>query len=300
MLQFKNDQTIVDIGGVKVGGQPGELATVLIGSIFHEGHKIVYDRKKGIFNKRRAEQLILKQKEMSLKTGNPRMLDVVGETLQALCKYLEFVSDIDDCPILVNGPNFKVRVSACEYAFEIGLRDRIIYNSINYTFGNEEAEAIRDIEVKNALIQAFNPRDPRPSGMLSMINKLVRNAKKAGVENILALTPVLDVPGIGLGVKGVSMIKEELGLPTGTVPVGVIGRWRKNGLFSDKDLKKKIRASAVTLAQAMGADFIIYGSLAKAPQIFPVCGFIDALISYQARIFGLRPLTRNHPFYKVL
>jgi len=52
---------------------------VLIGSLFHEGHKIVEDRKLGLFDRRRAERLIRVQEEMSEKTGLPCMLDVVAE-----------------------------------------------------------------------------------------------------------------------------------------------------------------------------------------------------------------------------
>jgi len=43
LFKFGRKQEVFDIGGVKIGGQPGELPTVLIGSIFHEGHKIVKD-----------------------------------------------------------------------------------------------------------------------------------------------------------------------------------------------------------------------------------------------------------------
>ncbi|RJS86070.1 tetrahydromethanopterin S-methyltransferase subunit H, partial [Candidatus Bathyarchaeota archaeon] len=37
MFKFNKKQKIFEIGKVKIGGQPGELPTVLIGSLFHEG-----------------------------------------------------------------------------------------------------------------------------------------------------------------------------------------------------------------------------------------------------------------------
>ena len=70
-------QKIYEIGGKRIGGQPGELPATLIGSIFYQGHKIVEDPKKGIFDRVRAEELIEKQDEFSDLTGNPCMLDVV-------------------------------------------------------------------------------------------------------------------------------------------------------------------------------------------------------------------------------
>ena len=51
MFRFEKEQKIIDAGGIKLGGQPGELPTALTASIFYIGHKIVEDKKKGIFNK---------------------------------------------------------------------------------------------------------------------------------------------------------------------------------------------------------------------------------------------------------
>jgi tetrahydromethanopterin S-methyltransferase subunit H len=82
LFRFEKEQKIFEVGGVKIGGQPGELPTVLIGSLFHEGHRIVKDPKLGIFDKRRAERLTNIQEEMSEKKGVPCMLDVVGETVE--------------------------------------------------------------------------------------------------------------------------------------------------------------------------------------------------------------------------
>ena len=299
MIKFEKTQKILDIGGVKVGGQPGELPTVLIGSIFHEGHKIVYDRRKGIFDKRNAERLIRVQEEMSSWTGNPHMLDVVGETVEALTKYIEFVSEVAESPFLINGPSAEVRIAAARYAVEVGLKDRAIYNSVNYTLGEWEINAIRETGLKTALFQAFNPRDPRPRGMVAILKRLRRENERLGIENVLTLTPVLDVPSIGFGAYGVYLVKEEFGLPTGTVPVGVVGRWRRIKEFG-RDAKRICRAGALALAQAMGANFIIYGSIAKARDIFPVCAMIDATIAYNARNMGIKPLTKNHPLYKIL
>ena len=48
MFKFAGDQSVFDIGGVKIGGQPGENPTVMIGSIFYKGDKLVQDERKGI------------------------------------------------------------------------------------------------------------------------------------------------------------------------------------------------------------------------------------------------------------
>lgn len=46
MFRFDKEQIVLDIAGVKIGGQPGEYPTVLAGTIFYGGHSIIEDEKK--------------------------------------------------------------------------------------------------------------------------------------------------------------------------------------------------------------------------------------------------------------
>ncbi|MEM2904775.1 MAG: tetrahydromethanopterin S-methyltransferase subunit H [Candidatus Bathyarchaeia archaeon] len=305
LFRFEKEQRFFEIGRVKVGGQPGQLPTVLIGSIFHRGHKIVEDPKRGVFDRKRAERLIRRQEELSEKTGNPHMLDIVGETSEALKGYVDFAARVTDAPILLNGPEATIRVEAARYAASVGLLERTVYNSINYTATREELAALKKSGVRAAVIQAFNPRNPRIEGMRQQLlgtaggGGLLEAASRAGVEKTLVLTPVLDIPSIGVAAAAIYALKKDLGLPTGTAPVGVIGRWRKTGEFKGSS-KRLGRAVAATLAQSMGANFIIYGSIGRAADIFPACALTDAMIAYNAATVGVKPLTREHPLYKVL
>ena len=65
------EQSIVNVAGVKFGGQPGELPSVLCGTIFYHGHKIVEDEERGLFDRTAAERLISRQAELSEETGCP-------------------------------------------------------------------------------------------------------------------------------------------------------------------------------------------------------------------------------------
>jgi len=55
VFNFKVEQKVYDIAGVKVGGDVGENPTVMIGSIFYKGDKTVQDEKTGLFDRVRAE-----------------------------------------------------------------------------------------------------------------------------------------------------------------------------------------------------------------------------------------------------
>jgi tetrahydromethanopterin S-methyltransferase subunit H len=65
LFKFSAQQQVYDIKGVKIGGQPGQYPTVMIGSIFYHGDKIVEDQKEGIFNKSEAEKLLNAEAELS-------------------------------------------------------------------------------------------------------------------------------------------------------------------------------------------------------------------------------------------
>ena len=111
LFRFGMKQRIFEIGNLKIGGQPGETLTVLIGSIFYHRQKIVLDENTGRIDRINAQELIRLQEEFSEKTGNPSMLDVVGSTREAMENYIDFVAEVTEMPILVDSPSVEVRIA---------------------------------------------------------------------------------------------------------------------------------------------------------------------------------------------
>ena len=192
MLSFSASQVTFDIGGVRVGGQPGAIPTVLIGSIFYKGHKIVTNAKQGKFNKKRARQLIEFQDQISQKTGNPCMLDVVGDTSEAIKRFIDFVAESTTSPILIDSTSAATRIEAIRYCAEIGLLNRVVYNSLMPSYQSEELEAIRDVKLQQALLLAFSKQLASTVGRIDTITNgagsgLLLVAKKAGITK-----PIVD------------------------------------------------------------------------------------------------------------
>ncbi len=303
MFQFETEQKVFDVGGVTIGGQPGKHPTALIGSIFYDKHKIVRDPRKGQFDEVEAEALINKQAEMSDKTGNPHIIDIVGSTSEAFTQYIAFVSKVTTSPFLVDSPHADVRLQAMRYCVEVGLQDRAIYNSIDENIKPKEVEAIKDIGVKAAIILAFNAKDPRVQGRIQILTRrgertgLVDVAEAAGVEKMLVDTAVLDAPSIGTSARTIYMVKRELGLPSGCAPSNAIYAWK-----TLKKLGPHARSTCIAAAHAflpvVGADFLLYGPIRYAEMVFPACAMMDAFIGYDARWRGIRP-EANHPLYKI-
>jgi tetrahydromethanopterin S-methyltransferase subunit H len=130
MLSVEREHKSFQIGNVKIGGRPGQVPTVLVGTIFYNKHHVVKDEMKGEFDRVEAERLIKVQEEFSEKTENPHMIDVVGSTVEAFCRYLDFVAGVTQAPILMDGITPGVRIAALDYVRDHGLTDRIVYNSL--------------------------------------------------------------------------------------------------------------------------------------------------------------------------
>ncbi len=304
MLKFEREQKILEIGGVHVGGQPGEFATVLIGTIFYEGHKIVDDAERGLFDRGKAEDLIKRQEELSEKTGNPHMVDVVGSTSSAIQTYIDFVSNVTDAPIFVDSTYTDVKIAGIRYAAETGLLDRTVYNSITYHVNPAEIEALKGLDVRSAVILAYNPKNVRPMGRVELLQGspskegLLKIADAAGIKNILVDTAVLDVPSIGWAAEAAYLVKKHFGLPSGGGPSNAVLEWKRISELG-KYAKNICMASAAVAMQQAGANFILYGPIGKADSIFPAVSMIDAITAYTARLDGTKPKMKEHPLYKI-
>ena len=312
MFKFKAPQKIFQIGKMKIGGQPGELPTVLIGTIFYEKHKIVKDPEKGIFDKEKAEELIKRQEEFSDLTGNPCGLDVVCTSLESACKYIDFVSEVTDAPISTDIWKPEIRIALLKYVAEVGLSDRIIYNSImSVPFPKEdEINAIKESKVKASILLCYNLKDRTAKGVLSLLKGteeqkgMLKIAEEAGIEKPLVDTTIFTyVPSIGVGAKACLMVKDELGIPAGGSPGNATSMggplWKMVKPWG-VDTFKACEAASQVVPLALGADFLLYGIVESAPWVFPACAMVDAMLATAARAeFGISTLTTEHPLYKL-
>jgi len=305
MFRFEREQRVFDIAGVKVGGQPGEYPTVLIGSIFYEKHRIVSDPLRGEFDVGVAESLIKEQEELFDKTGNPFILDVVGLKSEALIRYVDFVSKATEAPFLVDGPSAEVRMPAMKHAVEVGLKDRAIYNSLDYHVKPEEVSMLKELNVESTVLMAYNPRNVWPEGRLEILRGyegqmgLLEAAEKAGIRNLLVDTAVLDVPSIGHAAKAIYLVKSEHGLPTGCGPSNAIATWKRvKKEYKPFGYHACLAGSAIVNIMTY-ANFILYGPIEFAETVYPACAMTDAIIAYTARKLGIKPKVSNHPLFKI-
>jgi tetrahydromethanopterin S-methyltransferase subunit H len=297
MSKFEKEQKIFEISGIKIGGQPGEYPTVLIGSIFFDGDPLLINRSKGEFNRSKAEKQLNEVKELSEETGNPVFLDVVLD--KSFEKFIDFVIETTEFPILIDSHSHEVRIKAAQYVSEVGVADRVIYNSLSPFTKEAELYKLQNTEINSAVLLCFNPRNPTDAGRIDVLRKLVKMAEIGGIEKILVDPGVLDLPDPGIAAKTIQAVKNGFGLPSGCAPHNAVDIWRKRVKMSEQEYILKSCTAAVFMI-ASGSDFVFYGPIAHSRFIFAACSLVDAYIGYAEKICDRRgPVTKEHPLYKI-
>jgi tetrahydromethanopterin S-methyltransferase subunit H len=163
---------------------------------------------------------------------------------------------------------------------EVGLLDRAILNSIDEATTEENLAKMKEIGVKSAVLLTFGNRYIFPHQKIEFLNKeLIPKAEKAGIENIIVDTAVLDLPSIGINVETTRMVKSELGLPTGFAPANAIYGWNFVKKYGDKS-----RCGGITSLMAYcvnaGSDFVLFGPIKFAKCVIPAMALISGINSY--------------------
>ena len=282
MFKFGIEQKVFDIAGIKIGGQPGQHRTVMIGSIFYHKDRIIKNEKTGEFDKEKAEELLRMEEEISEKTGNPRIVDVCCSEPQTFDKFIDFVAKTINGPFAIDGATSEVRTFGAKYVAEVGLSERVVYNSIMPETTEAEISAIRDAKIKSAIFLALNFRNPTIGGRMDVIDGLIGKANMAGIKNILIDATVMDVLDPGPVAKTVYFIKEKYGLPTGCSAYNAVHMWRKRQRLSP-ETHPAVNVVANLLPITMGANFTLYGPIDGASELYVPCAFLDACIAYTMR-----------------
>ncbi len=274
------DPKTLDICGVKFGGQPGENPPVLIGTIFYEKHKILNENG---FDKKGACDLINKQVEMSDETKIPSVVNVFGTDADGFRKRIDFVAEHCKLPIMIDSPDYSVRIAALKHAADVGLCRRIIYNSVNLSVNKDEIEALKNSSVDSAIVLAYNPTDSSFEGKIKFLEKdgafgkgMLDVAKGAGIKNILvdtAMTPLYH--GAGIALKSIVSCKSKFGYPTGCATHNAAVSWP---WLSGRAARNVVDLSSNVMPVMLGADFVLYGPIEYADRVFDVVAFAEVAV----------------------
>jgi tetrahydromethanopterin S-methyltransferase subunit H len=321
MYLFDKDQKVFDIAGMRIGGQPGQHATVLCGTIFYAKHYLVEDPEKGIFDKKAAEDVLKKQEEFSDLTGNPCVMQIFSESGEAMEKEIEFCTGVSDVPFLIDSTVSEVKTVGLKYADEVGLTEKAIYNSINISCTEEEIAAIKNSPISASIVLAFNPKDSTVAGKIDLLENpgtfekgLVAFSRDLGITKPLVDAATLPIgSGAGMSVAAGFAIKSKYGLPVGLGIHNAPSAWTWLKEFRKAHATKgpqgweglgqdvfKICDVASNLMPVMaGHDFVLYGPIENAPRAFPLVGMADMIIAEAAKAEHDIEAEEPHPILKM-
>lgn len=288
MFKYTTNQQIFDINGIKFGGQPGEYPTVVIGTFFYKNHNIVSDSKIGIFDKDKAEMLWDQQLCISDETGLNCMAQLVGETFVSLKKYIDWFLKIDQTrPIIVESSDITTRLEILNYINEIGVSNRIIYNSINTGTTKKEIEHLKNNNIKNAILLAFNPLNQTTLGKIEVlegtneIEGLLTQSKESCI-----LHPLIDVAALPLSlgashsIRSIIPLKSYFGLPTGGGFHNIASSWTwaKNYSKNKKEFFLPVDIGINLIGQIMGSNFLLYGPIENGVSLTIAASMVDIIL----------------------
>ncbi len=300
MFEYETEQKTLKIGGVRIGGSPGRIPTVLIPSIFYTKDRFVKNANAGEIDKKATENLLNMLAELTEKTGISTMLDVVATTSEAMEKYLQYLVDNTEFPLLIDGSDsLEVNTAGIKCAKDTGFLDRVIINSLTPETKDELYEVVKDSGLTNALLLTFNTASLSSSTKrVEVADILIQKAKAAGVSNIMIDTGVMDLPTLGIACKTQHILKGKYGYPVGNGAHNAISTWAGLVPKFGSDAKKPAMVGSNLMPVSLGADFVLMGPAKDAPLVYPSVAMIDVALSGILIEDRFRP-EKPHPRYLI-
>nr|MDO8134916.1 hypothetical protein [Candidatus Njordarchaeum guaymaensis] len=214
-------------------------------------------------------------------------------------KYLEFVANATSMPILIDAVSEEAALSGLEYAKELGILNRTVFNSINPETKGSIYDKISEVGLENAILLTYSAKAIISSSeRVRLLEAMVPKAQAAGIHKILVDTVVMDIATLGLACKAIYDVKDRYGYPAGCGAHNAVESWGALKKKGDKMLTLVCSTMVNGLPIAIGADFVLYGPISTAEYMFPAIGLINASYGQVAMEEGKRP-SPNHPRFKI-
>ena len=296
MIKYDLEQRVCHIGSIKVGGQPGRNAPLLIGNMFQKGDTLIESRKERKFNRKEATARIHEMERLSAETNMPGMVAIVANNLDELKTFVDFFISVTDSPFAIDIWVQKTRLAAARYIAELGLQERLLYNSI--TPWDEDIEGqvaeLRELGIKHVVVQAFDMEDKGPTGRVKSLQRMLPLVVKGNFQSILVDTAVMNLPFTAFSLIANRLIKREFGLPAGCAPANGTYMWRKSAGEEGRSRFLAVDA-AIEAISAMESDFIFYGPMTGTSRVFPAVAAATSLLATLAYAEGAPLPDGSHP-----
>ncbi|MHB8869230.1 MAG: tetrahydromethanopterin S-methyltransferase subunit H family protein [Thermoleophilia bacterium] len=307
MFVFEKEQKVFDIGGVKVGGQPGENPPLIIPSLFQKGDPCIVSRRERTFDKQMAADQIKRLEELCELTGIPAIVAMVANSGDEMKNYIDFYAETTTMPFAIDMWNLEPRIAATTYVAEQGLMDRLLYNSVTVWSPDvpAEVEQIKELGVKHVVTVVMDMVDQLPSGRMSSLADMMSKLEAGSFDSIIVDTSVMNLPSTGICALSNRQVKEKYGIPAGAASANGTYMWQKSTWKDNKDTWGEtafigLDAGTHAATVALWGDFIFSGPMWGNDHVFPAVAAAHAMVSTM-RYAETGKLTENEntPVYKL-
>jgi tetrahydromethanopterin S-methyltransferase subunit H len=295
------NQKLCQIGDIKVGGPSGENPPLLIASMFHNGDRILESRKERKFDREKAKEYVLTMEELSQSTGIPGIVAMVANSADEMKTYIDFFTGISDQPFGIDMWVQKPRVEVMKYVAELGLQDRVLYNSITPWDKDipGQIEELKELGVKHTVLQVFDEGDQTPAGRLKSFENMMEMIGHDTFETILVDTSVMNLPATPFSNIACKLIKEKYGWPAGVACSNGTYMWKDTREMWGKDGFAAMDSAGQAASLLFWSDFNFFGPIVGAKRIFPASvSTILMLATFIYHETGKLTENKNHPIYK--
>ncbi len=133
----------------------------MIANMFQKGDKIIESRKERKFDREKAKEYISELETLSQQTGVPALVALVANSADEMKTYVDFYVNQTSMPFAIDMWVAQPRLEAAGYVAELGLQDRLLYNSITPWDKDIESQvaALKELGIKHVVVQAFDMWD---------------------------------------------------------------------------------------------------------------------------------------------
>ncbi|MHA1713483.1 MAG: hypothetical protein ACTSW4_05550 [Candidatus Ranarchaeia archaeon] len=287
------------VGNILIGGEIGEQPTAVIPSMFFEGHKIVRNKKKGLFLQDEAECQVNFLEQIQDETGNPVILDLVADNADALRRYTEWALETTHLPLSIDGVSMDARIPVAEWLCQIGAQKRVLYNSITPSSPIEELQALSNLSYPTCILLLSSRSVLTSDHRVEIVKNMLLRLSQFNIKQLLIDTMVIDRPSIGPAAIACKIVKQEYQLPVGCAPGNTYSNWDHLDLPKTTRSHAAMYAATVTFPVAMGADFLFTGPSRITKWIARAIAVADALLAQDRRWSKQTHLDKSHPLFHI-
>ena len=213
----------------------------------------------------------------------------------------DFFTSLSDKPFAIDMWVQEPRIQSVKYVAELGLIDRLVYNSITPWDKDipTQVAQLKELGVKHVVVQVYDEEDPTPQGRLTSFGKMMDMIGEDTFESILVDTSVMNLPATSFSAIANKMIKEKYGVPAGLASSNGTFMWKAAREMWGSDGFSAMNTAAQAASTMFWSDLIFYGPQVTAPRVFPAV--VSATLMLATLVYhetGRLPSNPNHPLYK--